>query len=288
MIDPWILTQRAVVSSSLLNATHVPAVFGEDNLGNILWGLDIQTRWQISSGRHQSKSSLRIDEFAWFANINYLLTVVPYIAAMKSNLLPPTEFLPPQSNSVGKFPLVYEDIDQDIARDWTNYFETIKILQIDPTYISSDNLQRLLWVVHNRTVAKAIPEFDAELQLLNFQEKKFSNGFGHFVEVLAMMNIKTDYPSIYSLNQMFPQRVLRVSDAPPLILEMSFQQNAIISAYFTINDMLELPWTLFVNSLRDAMNNVNCAVRLQQTLTNFLKSPTGDIIASLTSIISLC
>lgn len=161
-------------------------------------------------------------------------------------------------------------------------------MQIDPTYISSDNLQRLLWVVHNRTVAKAIPEFDAELQLLNFQEKKFSNGFGHFVEVLAMMNIKTDYPSIYSLNQMFPQRVLRVSDAPPLILEMSFQQNAIISAYFTINDMLELPWTLFVNSLRDAMNNVNCAVRLQQTLTNFLKSPTGDIIASLTSIISLC
>lgn len=288
MIDPWVLAERETVSAALLNCTRIPTIFGENNLGNILWGLDIQTRWQIVSGRQQAKSSPRVDEFAWFANINYHLTVVPYLAAMKSNLLPPTQFLPPTSNSPDKFPIAYESIDPETARDWTNYFETIKMLQVDSTYITLDNLQRLLWVVHNRTVGNVIITFEPELQLLNFKEEKFANGFGHFVEILAIMNVNTSYAPIYSLNQMFPQRVLRLLDTPPLIFDMSIQQNVIVSAYFAINDMLQVPltWTIFVQTLRNGMANVNCASKLQQTFNNFLRAPSGDIIALLTSVVS--
>lgn len=273
----------------MLNCTRIPTLFGDNNFGNILWGLDIQTRWQITSGRQQAKSSPRIDEFAWFANINYFLTVVPYLAAMKSDLLPPAQFLPSATNSPDKFPIAYEDVDPEIARDWTNYFETIKILQTDPTYINADNLQRLLWIVHNSTVAKALRKFEPELQLLNYKEKMFANGFGHFVEILAIVNVNTSYPTIYSLNQMFPQRVLRVLDVPPLILDMTLQQNVTVSTYFSINDMVQVPlvWTVFVETLRNGMATVNCAVKLQQTLDDFLSEPQGDLISLLTNVLSL-
>lgn len=289
VIDPWVIAEREAVSSALLNCTRIPSLFGENNLGNIIWGLDIQTRWQIASGRQQAKSSPRIDEFAWFANINYFLTVVPYLAAMNSGLLPPAQFLPPKSNAADKFPITFESIDPEIARDWTNYFETIKMLQVDATYITLENLQKLLWVVHNSTVVNAFPTFEPEIRLLNFQEEKFANGFGHFVEILAIMNVNTSYPPIYSLNQMFPQRILRLLDAPPFIFDMNFQQNVIVSAYFAINDMLQVPfmWSAFVDTLHNGMASVNCARRLQSTLNNFLSAPSGNLITLLTNAVSV-
>lgn len=287
MIDPWLNANRDAISSSLVNITRVPALFGDDNLGNILWGLTIQTRWQISSGRYQSTPSPRIDEFSWWSAINYFLTTVPYLLAVKCKLLPTTQFLPPQVNSPDKFPTIYEDIDPQIAAQWTDYFETIKILQTDPTHTSLENLQRILWKVHDHTVVGATSIFKHELKLLNSRERSFSNGFANFVEVLAIMNLNTSYPALYTLNKMFPQRVLRLLDVPPLIFDMSIQQNALISTMFVINDLtVNSPsvWASFVKTLRNGVADVNCAAKLTQTFNKFFNAPNGNLIATLTSI----
>lgn len=290
MVDPWIIDQRAALNLALLNCTKIPALFGEDNLGNILWGLEIQREWQVISGRQKSKPSIRIDENAWFADINYFLTVVPYLVAMKSGLLPATQFLPPQSNSPSKFPITYETIDPAVALDLTNYFELIKILQVDAAFMSLENIQQILWVAHSSTVTKALPTFKQEIRAVNLKETKFSNGFGHFVEILAIMNLNTSYSPIHLLNKVFPQRLLKLSDTPPLILDMTPQQNAIIETFFAIDDMtiVSTVWELFVQIVRNGMVNVNCSIKLQQALNDFLSAPKNVIMDLLLSVVSKC
>lgn len=252
IVDPWLTIEREKICFELLNSTRIPALFGEDNLGNILWGLIIQTQWQITSGRQQSKHSDRIDEFQWFAGINYQLIIVPYLAAINSKLLSPAKLLSPQLNSPIKFPTTFETIDSEIAHDWTSYFEAIKILQVNSTYISLEDLQKLLWSVHSKTLAKALPKFENELQLANLKERKFANGFGHFVEILATMNLNTSYHVTYPLNKFFPQRILKPSDTPPFIYDMTVEQNAVVSTFFSIDDMTKIPfvWSHFVETFR--------------------------------------
>ncbi|KAJ6640553.1 Protein LEG1 like [Pseudolycoriella hygida] len=270
------------ISAALLNCTQVPAIFGADNKGNIFCGFDIQTNWQIDSGRQGAQTSARINEFSWFSDLNYQVTVVPYIATIKSNLLPAAKLLPPQKNSQDKFPVVYEQIDQEIAQGWTNVFEMIKSLQKNSTFTTLDNVQRMLWVVHNSTICKAIPKFKKELQLLNSKERRFANGFSRSVEALVFFNLNTGYSNIYSLNQMLPQRELRIWDVPPFIFDMTFQQNLFVALYFTINKMIKLNlWTGLLGILKNAMANSDCANALQQAFQTFISSPKGNIDDSL-------
>lgn len=240
MIDPWLIADREYICQELLNGTRIPTLFGEDNLGNVLWGLVIQTQWQISSRRQQYKTSQRIDEFAWFADINYQLIAVPYLVAMNLGLVQPTKLAPPQSNSPAKFPITFETIVSEIADCWTEFFETVKNLQFDSTYVSLAQLQKLLWVVHSKTLKKALPEFEHELQLLNIKERKFANGFGHFVEIPAMINLNSGYNTIFKLNQLFPHRILKLADTPNFILDMTPEQNIVVSAFFAIDDMTKV------------------------------------------------
>lgn len=235
-----------------MNNTRIPALFGEDNFGNIFWGLEIQTQWQIDSIRQQqTRTSPRIDEYAWFAAINYQLTAVPYIVAMNVNLVPQATFEPPRLNqSPNKFPTTYEAIDSEIAEEWTEYFEAVKILQENSTYMSLQDLQKILWTVHNTTLIKAIPTFQYELNLLNSREKKFANGFAHFVEIMTIANANTGYNVTQLLNTMFfPHRVLRRIDTPPLIFDMSAAQNLFIAGLFFIDDLTLVPgqWEAFLN-----------------------------------------
>lgn len=289
MFDPWIIADRDAISVALLNCTRVPAVFGEDNLGNSLWGIRIQTQWQINSGRQQSQSNAaRIDENSWFANINYLLTIVPYLVAMKCQLLPTTtKFLPPQVNPASDYPIVYADIDPAIAEDWTNYFETIKRLRSDPTYVSLESLQQILWVVHNSTVVEALVKFAPKLNSLNIKEKKFSNGFGHLVEILAIVNMDTSYTPTNSLNKMLPQRKLTFWDTPPLIFDMTAQQNVVVSSLFGISDITEvdLLWNGLLNALRTGMSATKCAGNLTQTIGDFFMNPRENFLDLLSKVL---
>lgn len=258
-LDPWLIADREVIWLALLNSTRIPALFGEDNLGNVLWGLVIQTQWQISSGRQQSNFSERINEFAWFADINYQLIVVPFIVAMNSGLVEPTKLAPPQSNSPTKFPVIFEAIVKEVADGWTTFFETIKALQRNATYISLAKLQQQLWAAHTKTLTQALPEFERELQLLNIKERKFANGFGHFVEIPAMLNLNTSHDIMSALNQLFPQRILKLTDVPLFMFDMTVEQNTIVSAFFAIDDLTKVPfgWEKFLGIFRLLLSSGN-------------------------------
>lgn len=289
MFDPWVLADRDAISAALVNDITVPAVFGEQNLGNIMWGIRIQTEWQITSGRQQSQpTAARVDENSWFASINYLLTIVPYLVAMNCQLLPETtKFLPPQSSPPSDFPTRYEDIDPALALDWTNYFDTIKRLRTDPTYVTLESLQQMLWVPHNTTVVNALVKFAPKLKSVNVKEKKFSNGFAHLVEILATININTSYPLTYSLNKILPPRKLTFWDTPPIILDMTAQQNFVVLSMFAISDMTEVSplWVGFLETLKTGMYVAECARKLREIVVDFFENPLGNLLTSLINVL---
>lgn len=246
------ISERENLCSALLNGTRIPALFGEDNRGNVFWGIVIQTEWQIRSFRQQPKKLERIEEFAWFAGINYQLVVVPYLAAINSGLVPLATLAPPKLNTRSKFPITYEAISPDLTNGWTKYFETIKILQVNSSYISLKYLQKLLWSVHSQTLYNALPLFEHELKLLNTKERKFANGFGHFVEIPSMINLNTGHDAMFMLNKLFPMRILRLTDVPMSIRDMSVEQNIVLFVFFVIDEMTKLPavWKPFLEVVR--------------------------------------
>lgn len=287
VFDPWLLADREAINKELLNCTRIPAVFGEDNFGNLLWGIVAQTQWQITSGRQQSQPlSTRIDENSWWANINYFLTVVPYLVAMNCKLLPATKFLPSQLNPSSTYPTVYADINPVLAQEWTNYFEAIKRLQNDPTDGTLESLQRNSWVAHNATIADVLVTFVPKINLLNIRERRFSNGFAHLVEILAILNLNTNYSQTH-LNQMLPHRKLTSRDVPPLIRDMTRQQNAVISSLFVISDIAEedSTWQGFLEGLRTGMTHAKCAEYLKQTAGDFFKNPRRNFVDSVANVL---
>ncbi len=72
-------------------------LIGQNNSANPLWGIPLQLGWQFSSGRLQttgndgytncpshSRDSLCISVTKWWADMNYYLTVLPFIAAFNA------------------------------------------------------------------------------------------------------------------------------------------------------------------------------------------------------------
>eukprot|EP01035_Chromulina_nebulosa_P017478 gene17478-23030_t len=60
-----------------------------DNSKNILWGLPLQHSWQYVTGRlFSSDNDTTIDVKAWWGDMNYYLSIIPYLGAVKAALLP--------------------------------------------------------------------------------------------------------------------------------------------------------------------------------------------------------
>lgn len=65
-VDPWVVEQRLDLYYTLLNATHYPPLFGNNNEGNLLWGLPLQMKWQNESGRLMVQSNGKILGKGWW------------------------------------------------------------------------------------------------------------------------------------------------------------------------------------------------------------------------------
>jgi hypothetical protein len=66
-------------------------VFIESNINpwSIVWGLPLQHGWQYSSGRLETDAnSTSINIKAWWADMNYYLSVIPYFGAYEAGFAP--------------------------------------------------------------------------------------------------------------------------------------------------------------------------------------------------------
>eukprot|EP01040_Poterioochromonas_malhamensis_P013895 gene13895-15334_t len=112
IVDVWDYMHRKTLYRTLLESTNSHCLWksrannlDEENdlsflsWGNILWGLPLQHGWQNGSGRlfitstttesqGLNKTTEKMNEQAWWPDMNYYLSVVPYLGAMEAGVVP--------------------------------------------------------------------------------------------------------------------------------------------------------------------------------------------------------
>ncbi|KAJ1435049.1 hypothetical protein B484DRAFT_446345 [Ochromonadaceae sp. CCMP2298] len=229
---------------------------GNVNPGSILWGLPLQHGWQYSSGRlGTAGNDTQIDPSAWWADMNYYLSVVPYLGAAAAGLAPPIVAAQPQTPNGQRFCVQASDCSE-VVEHWSDFFLLVKSTAdscdqgasasasapssaFSPqTPIStaldfnlstgSETLLASLWNAHIHSIGYALPLFDQELAQLPAPEARFGRSWAGIVDFIAACNFKCDLLTTDVLQNLLPPRVLQEADQPPKIEDITHLQNRAI------------------------------------------------------------
>ncbi|GAM19097.1 hypothetical protein SAMD00019534_022720, partial [Acytostelium subglobosum LB1] len=293
IVDPWIVQERYDMYMTILASTHVPRLFGQDNLGNLLWGLPIQMEWQNRTGRLEtapSQNGLRINEYSWWADMNYYLSVIPYLSAMRKGLVPAISIRPPVVYKTNQLCLTYETCNANVMSKWDKYFDAIIALQANTSTLDTDRLLKIMWDAHTASIGYAVKQFSANLAKLNVREAEFGNGWGHFVEILDIVGFNTNYTQVSMLGVNLPNRMLRTTDIPPFIPDMTKPMNNVALSMISINDLTKIPfaWPTFLELLRAVELIPGCHNLILSEINDYLINPVGTIIDVLEGIMTFC
>ncbi|KAN0025106.1 hypothetical protein ACTFIV_009522 [Dictyostelium citrinum] len=273
--NPWVFEDRLNLYSFLINSTNIP-IFGIDNSNNCLHGLQLQFEWQNRSGR------LEINQ----GDMNYYLSIIPYLSAMKMGLVPVVEI---QSINDQRFCTTYEDCDQEVLGNWDNFFQQIINIRNNGSQGDDQQLLKFMWTAHIGSIDKATKLFTDSLLLLPKNELRFGNGWAHFVDVIATVNFNTNYSMVYHLGQQLPPTMLNNNDTNPSSIEsFTKEQRNVVLTMYEINDLSSnsLVWNSFMYLLKKMTKNEICRNLINDEINRFLNSPIPTIIQILFDILT--
>ncbi|XP_049508926.1 protein LEG1 homolog [Panthera uncia] len=241
IIDPWVYSERMGMYKILVNKTaSYFENFVPDNEQNILWGLPLQNGWQFRTGRladprrrkdcgYESGDLLCISVDSWWADMNYFLCALPFLAAVDSGimgissdevmLLPPpkdqTNFCLNVSSCQSSFP--------EIMSKWNAFYQHLQ-------YPSSsfEDLLKYLWAAHASTLENAGKIFEDRLEYYSKPEADFGRNWCVAVEYLAASLFPTTLIITHEFQKGLPPRMLVNGDRAPFISDFTDFQNAVL------------------------------------------------------------
>lgn len=173
-------------------------------------GIDVQTRWQLESGRTFPDGEGRAT--GWWAGVNYTLSVWPFVVAREhfsDSVLAVDVRLPDDP--------VYA-LPPYIERDWLAYLEMLRAVEraFGAGSLSEEALRRrgarlqsLLWDAHLESVRTGRRRFESALGGFPAAERRFARAWGETtVEFLAALNFPTDALVSGYVNDLLPGFVL--------------------------------------------------------------------------------
>ncbi|KAF0878381.1 LEG1H protein, partial [Crocuta crocuta] len=241
IIDPWVYSERMGMYKILVNKT---ASYFEnlvaDNEQNILWGLPLQNGWQFRTGRladpsrrkdcgYESGDLLCISVDSWWADMNYFLCALPFLAAVDSGilgissdnvmLLPPpkdqTKFCLNVSGCQSSFP--------EIMSKWNAFYQHLQ----SPSS-SFEDLLKYLWAAHVSTLENAGKLFEDRLEYYSKPEANFGRNWCVAVKYLAASLFPTTLIRTNEFQKGLPPRVLVNGDRAPFISDFTDFQNTVL------------------------------------------------------------
>ncbi|XP_070352597.1 protein LEG1 homolog isoform X4 [Equus asinus] len=161
VINVWHYLERMGTYKILLNKTaKYFEKFAPENEQNILWGLPVHHGWQYYTGRladptqrtgcgHESGDHLCISVDSWWADFNYYLSAMPFLAAIDSGIMGISSdnvtFLPPSKDQMSfcynvsschsSFP--------EAMKKWNEFYQHVKSCSDN-----LDDLLKYLWAAH--------------------------------------------------------------------------------------------------------------------------------------------
>lgn len=219
--------------------------------GNLLWGLPLQHGWQYSSGRLlTAPNSTLFTSDAWWGNMNFYLSVIPYYGAVQAKLAPSISLAYNPNNTL--FCGNPEDCPE-LVQPWTDFFTLVQTLPCTtntttdtttssvvtfppPTPIADyfdynltypmERLLQSLWKAHIHSITTALPLFNTQLQSLSPPEQLFALSWSNLVDFIADSLFPCNVIITNWLQNCLPHRILLSNDIiPPYIEDMSRLEN---------------------------------------------------------------
>lgn len=168
VIDPWNYKQRLGVLKIMIIATESYfRPWGFNNTGNLLWGLPLQFGWQMTSQRLQvdahSDNSLYFTPSRWWADMNYYLSIIPFLGAVKAGVIPKSKYpfyiLYPQNVTSEVRDKFCTSVTQcqsrypSLMEKWSTFFDHLRTREYDNFGQDMDTTVGLLWDAHITSIA---------------------------------------------------------------------------------------------------------------------------------------
>ncbi|KAK1338019.1 hypothetical protein QTO34_001124 [Cnephaeus nilssonii] len=234
IINFWHYLERQGTYKILLNETaKYFEKFAPENEQNILWGLPISSWMAISyrladpTGKtdcgHKSGDHLCISVDSWWADLNFYLSAMPFLAAVDSGIMGiPSDkitLLPPYKDQMSfcfnvsschsSFP--------EAMKKWNEFYQHLK-----SDSSSFDDLLKYLWAAHVSSLEVAHKHFHNRLRYYSKPEADFGRNWALFVDYLAPPLFPTTLVRTYEFHKGLPPRILLSGDRALFIRTLSF------------------------------------------------------------------
>ncbi|XP_003255737.1 protein LEG1 homolog [Nomascus leucogenys] len=241
IINPWVYLERMGMYKIILNQTaRYFAKFAPENEQNILWGLPLQYGWQYRTGRladptrrtncgYESGDHMCISVDSWWADLNYFLSSLPFLAAVDSGIMgissDQVRLLPPPKNE--------RKFCYDVSSCRSSFPETMNKWNAFYQYLQSpfskfDDLLKYLWAAHTSTLADNIKSFEDRYDYYSKAEAHFERNWVLAVDHLAAVLFPTTLIISYKFQKGMPPRILLNTDVAPFISDFTAFQNVVL------------------------------------------------------------
>ncbi|KAI5944407.1 Protein LEG1 [Manis javanica] len=241
IIDPWVYTDRLGMYKILINKTATYfEKYAPENEQNILWGLPVQHGWQYRTGRladprrwtdcgYESGDRLCISVDSWWADVNFFLCALPFLAAVDSDIMGISSdqvMLLPPSKDQTKFCLNVSSCQSSFPgkmRQWIAFFQH---LQSPST--SFDELLEYLWGAHTSTLDYTDKSLNERLEYLSKPEANFGRNWATAVKYLGASLFPTTLIRVHEFQKGLPSRMFVNGDRGPFISDFTNFQNTVL------------------------------------------------------------
>nr|XP_003404076.1 protein LEG1 homolog [Loxodonta africana] len=278
IINAWVYPERMGMYKILLTQTaRYFERFAPENEQNVLWGLPLQHGWQYSTGRladpthrtkcgYESGNHLCISVDSWWADINYFLCALPFLAAVDSGvmgistdqvtLLPPAKdknlFCLNVSTCRSSFP--------ETMNKWNTFYQHLKLHSS-----TFQDLLKYLWAAHISSLANTLETFASRSgsgQLIPSHPKAyFGTSWPVTVEYVAASNFPTTLKRTHDFQKCLPPQMLVTGDVAPFIKDFTALQNIVLFGINTLYKVNNATVSHFHESgpnVRNPTSEANC------------------------------
>jgi hypothetical protein len=185
------------------------------NASNILFALPSQFGWQFNSNRLFTNGTLNISLNSWWASANYYLSVIPFLAAVETGIIPHESFVVVRNENFCSNSLECSEQVPNAMIEWRKFFTQLQQLEkkfddriIDVQYLGP------MWSAYKASIDEALPLVESKLSFLPSDlERLFGYGWARLISLIAMTRKNTNlYETIKNQRTFLPRRMLLESD----------------------------------------------------------------------------
>nr|KAF6504165.1 liver enriched gene 1-like protein [Rousettus aegyptiacus] len=293
IVNPWVYPERLGAYKILLNKTgSYFEKFGPENKLNLLWGLPLQHGWQYTSGRladptqetdcgYESGDHLCISVDSWWADINYFLWSLPFLAAVDSGIMGISSnqvLLSPPAKDQKKFCLSVAACQSSFPKamkKWKDFYQHLKVASS-----SFEDLLEYLWAAHTSTLETTHKAFEDRFQYYSKPEASFGRNWLVSVKYIGAIEFPTTLIKTHEFQKVLPQRMLVDGDKAPFINDFTELQNMVLLGLKVVYEVDYYTGSLSLTVMETLMKVPGAKKEILKYMEKILENATSKLLGS--------